>query len=39
MIRIFKRLYFRVIRTVFPGPAGANRPVFILVEDSDAQDE
>lgn len=35
MIRLFKRLYFHMVRTRLAGPEKAHRPILILVEDSD----
>lgn len=33
MIRLFGKLYWSIVYTFLPGPAGAKRPILIILED------
>lgn len=35
MIKLFTRLFWNVVRTRLPGPEKANRPILIIVEDTE----
>lgn len=35
MIKLFGKLFWNIVRTFLPGPSFANRPVLIIVDNSE----
>jgi hypothetical protein len=39
MMRLFRKLYFSILYTFLPGPIDAERPILIIVEDSNDKND